>query len=112
MRHRPHPGAEAEEGKWEGDRGPARRAPGGGGGGGVRRHRHGRGEGGRRSGNVTARASRKQGREARGPVRGGEKGKWAGPIGIVNFLIYSNNFQMSLNCFDQKVDLPSSKNFK
>jgi hypothetical protein len=32
MRHRPHPGAEAEEGKWEGDRGPARRAPGGGGG--------------------------------------------------------------------------------
>jgi hypothetical protein len=34
MRHRPHPGAEAEEGKWEGDRGPARRAPSGGGGGG------------------------------------------------------------------------------
>jgi hypothetical protein len=23
-------------------------------------------------------------------------------------LIYSNNFQMSFNCFDQKVDLPSS----
>jgi hypothetical protein len=27
-------------------------------------------------------------------------------------LIYSNNFQMSSNCFDQKVDLSSSKNFK
>jgi hypothetical protein len=27
-------------------------------------------------------------------------------------LIYSNNFQMSLNYFDQKVDLPSSKKFQ
>jgi hypothetical protein len=30
----------------------------------------------------------------------------------VESLIYSNNFQMSSNCFDQKVDLPSSKKFK
>jgi hypothetical protein len=35
-RHPPLPGVEAEEGKWEGCRGPAQRAPGGGGEGGVR----------------------------------------------------------------------------
>jgi hypothetical protein len=42
-----------------------------------------------------------------GPARGKEK--WAGPEEAVEFLIYSNNFQTSLNCFDQKVEFPSSK---
>jgi hypothetical protein len=28
------------------------------------------------------------------------KGKWAEPEGIVRFLIYSNKFQTSLNCFE------------
>jgi hypothetical protein len=38
-----------------------------------------------------------------------EKGKkWARPKGIVKVLIYSEIFQMSTNCFDQKVNLPSS----
>jgi hypothetical protein len=46
----------------------------------------------------------------RGPARG--KGKWAGPEETMEFSISSNKFQISLNCFDQKVDLPSSKNFK
>jgi hypothetical protein len=45
-----------------------------------------------------------------GPDRGKEK--WVGPEETVEFFIYSNNFQTSLNCFDQKVDLPSPKNFK
>jgi hypothetical protein len=47
---------------------------------------------------------------ARGPAQ--EKEKQAGPKGIMNFLIYSNNFQMSSNFFDQKVDPLNSKNFK
>jgi hypothetical protein len=47
---------------------------------------------------------------ARGLAR--EKEKWVGPKERVKFFIYSNNFQVSLNCFDQKVDLPSSKIFK
>jgi hypothetical protein len=47
---------------------------------------------------------------ARGPAQ--EKDKRARPKGIVKILIYSNNFQMSSNCFTQKVDLPSSKKFK
>jgi hypothetical protein len=46
----------------------------------------------------------------RGPARG--KGKWARPEETMEFSISSNKFQTSLNCFDQKVDLPSSKNFK
>jgi hypothetical protein len=41
-----------------------------------------------------------------------EKEKWSEPKGIINFFIYSNNFQSSSKYFDQKVDLPSSKNFK
>jgi hypothetical protein len=45
-----------------------------------------------------------------GPAQ--EKEKRAEPKGIVKILIYSNKFQTSLNCFDQKVDLPSSKKFK
>jgi hypothetical protein len=47
---------------------------------------------------------------ARGPAQ--EKEKRAGPKVIVKILIYSNNFRTSLNCFDQKVELPSFKNFK
>jgi hypothetical protein len=47
---------------------------------------------------------------ARGPARGKEK--WVWPKEILEFFICSNNFQMSLNCFDEKVDLPRSKNFK
>jgi hypothetical protein len=46
----------------------------------------------------------------RGPAH--EKEKGVGPKGIVKILVYSNNFQMSSNCFDQKVDLQNSKNFK
>jgi hypothetical protein len=58
---------------------------------------------------------------ARGRGRGEEQGhvgqpggkrSGSGPKKQWNFLIYSNNFQMSSNCFDQKVDLPRSKNFK
>jgi hypothetical protein len=49
-------------------------------------------------------------RGACGLARGKEK--WARPKGIVKFFIYSKRFQMSMNCFDQKVNLPSSKNFK
>jgi hypothetical protein len=44
--------------------------------------------------------------------RSGEKENGLGRRGILNFFIYSNNFQTSLNYFDPKVDLPSSKNFK
>jgi hypothetical protein len=47
---------------------------------------------------------------AHGPAQ--EKEKRGGPKGIVKILIYSNNFQMRSNYFDQKVDLPSSKNLK
>jgi hypothetical protein len=47
---------------------------------------------------------------ARGPARGKEK--CAVPKETVEFFIYSNNFQISSNCFDQKVDLSSAKNFK
>jgi hypothetical protein len=47
---------------------------------------------------------------ARGPAQ--EMEEWAGSKGIVKILIYSNNFQTSSNCFDQKLDLSSSKNFK
>jgi hypothetical protein len=92
-------------------RGPARRVPGGG--------------GGERSGDTgTSAAEAGTGQAMRQCVQGGnrggrawagpgkKKGKWAGPNGIVNFFIYSNNFQTSLNCFDQKVDVSSSKNFK
>jgi hypothetical protein len=44
---------------------------------------------------------------------GGERCRQVGPAqGTVKILIYLNNFQMSLNCFDQKLDLPSSKIFK
>jgi hypothetical protein len=49
-------------------------------------------------------------------------GAWAGPGGkrrsgpILDeqdfFLIYSTKFQTSSKCFDQKVDLPGSKNLK
>jgi hypothetical protein len=45
-----------------------------------------------------------------GPTRG--EGKQAGSKRNIDFFIYSNNFQMSSNCFDPKVDIPSSKNFK
>jgi hypothetical protein len=44
--------------------------------------------------------------------RAGKEEAWAEPEGTRTFLIYSNEFQTSSNCFDQKVDLPSSKNFK
>jgi hypothetical protein len=44
---------------------------------------------------------------ARGPAR--EKGKWAEPEGIESFLIYSNKFQTSLNCFEQNVDYQAPK---
>jgi hypothetical protein len=37
---------------------------------------------------------------ARGPAWGKEK--WAGPEETVEFFIYSNKFQTSSNCFDQK----------
>jgi hypothetical protein len=36
---------------------------------------------------------------------------WAEPEGTMTFLFYSNKFQTSSNCFDQKVDLPSSRKF-
>jgi hypothetical protein len=36
-------------------------------------------------------------------------GCWAGPKGIVTFLIYSNNFRFDLNLFDQKVAFCFSK---
>jgi hypothetical protein len=49
-------------------------------------------------------------RGACGPARG--KGEWVEPEGIGRFLISSNKFETSLNCFDQNVDLPSSKNSK
>jgi hypothetical protein len=55
-------------------------------------------------------SEREGGLGARVPAQ--EKEKRYGPKGIVKFFIYSNNFQTSLNCFDQKVDLPSSKNLK
>jgi hypothetical protein len=45
-----------------------------------------------------------------GPAQG--KGKWAELEGIGRILIYSNKFQTSLNCFEQKLDLPSPKNSK
>jgi hypothetical protein len=38
----------------------------------------------------------------------GKGKKRARPKGIVKVLIYSEIFQMSTNCFDQKVNLPSS----
>jgi hypothetical protein len=44
--------------------------------------------------------------------RPGEKENRLGRRGIVKCFIYSNNFQICLNCFDPKVDLPSSKYFK
>jgi hypothetical protein len=40
------------------------------------------------------------------------EGQWAGPEETVKVLIYLNNFPTNLNCFDQKVDLPSSKIYK
>jgi hypothetical protein len=40
------------------------------------------------------------------------EGKWAGPEETVKVLIYLNNFPTNLNCFDQKVDLSSSKIYK
>jgi hypothetical protein len=98
----------------------ARRVPRGGVGGSEWPLMAGRGRGGCRSGG--ARAGEEGGRVrsggawleesegARGPAQ--EKEKRAGPKGIVKILIYSNNLQTSSNCFDQKVDLPSSRNFK
>jgi hypothetical protein len=54
-----------------------------------------------------------------GSVRGGQGRVDRPRKGVVgraqrnsNFFIYSDNFQMSSNCFDKKVDLPSSKSFK
>jgi hypothetical protein len=47
---------------------------------------------------------------AHGPAR--RKEKWVGPEETIEFLIYSNNFQTSSDCFNQKVDLPSSKKIK
>jgi hypothetical protein len=44
---------------------------------------------------------------AHGPAR--RKGKWAETIGIGRFLIYSSKFEISLNCSEQKADLPSPK---
>jgi hypothetical protein len=41
-----------------------------------------------------------------------KKGEWAEPEETGGFFIYSNRIQTSLNSFDQKVDLPSSKNSK
>jgi hypothetical protein len=40
------------------------------------------------------------------------EGNWVGPEETVNVLIYLNNFLTNLNCFDQNVDLPSSKIYK
>jgi hypothetical protein len=51
-------------------------------------------------------------REAGCVGRPGEKGKWAEPEGTRGFLIYSNRIQTSSNGFDQKLDLPSFKNYK
>jgi hypothetical protein len=52
-------------------------------------------------------------REARGHVgRSRKKMGWAKPGRTGKFVIYSNEFQTSSKCFDQKVDLPSFKNFK
>jgi hypothetical protein len=51
----------------------------GGGGGGVRRHRHGCDRGRRWSGDVAARAGRKQERGTRGPVWGKRKENGSGP---------------------------------
>jgi hypothetical protein len=48
--------------------------------------------------------------EARGAWASSEKKEaWAEPKGTVTFLIYSNEFQISSNRFDQKVDLTSSQ---
>jgi hypothetical protein len=41
-----------------------------------------------------------------------KKGERAEPEETGGFFIYSNRIQTSLNSFDQKVDLPSSKNSK
>jgi hypothetical protein len=54
-------------------------------------------------------------RERRGAGRmgrPGEKGEWAEPEETGGFFIYSNRIQTSSNIFDQKVDLPRSKNSK
>jgi hypothetical protein len=51
-------------------------------------------------------------REAQGTWAGPERKRHGLPEGTRIFLIYSNEFQTSLNCFDQKIYLPSSKNFK
>jgi hypothetical protein len=40
------------------------------------------------------------------------KKKCAEPAGTGEFFIYSNKIQTSSNYFDQKVDLPNSKNSK
>jgi hypothetical protein len=52
--------------------------------------RAGHGEGGCRSGGVAAHAGWNKGRRV---WTGPEKGKWAGPSGIEEFLIYSKEFQ-------------------
>jgi hypothetical protein len=36
-------------------------------------------------------------------------GAWAEPAGTGEFFIYSNKIQISLNCFDQKVDYQAPK---
>jgi hypothetical protein len=61
-------------------------------------------------GKATRGGRERKGAGAWGPARGEEE--WAEPEGTGQFLIYSIKFQTSLNCFDQKVDLTSSKNSK
>jgi hypothetical protein len=46
---------------------------------------------------VVACVGRKQGRGARGPIREKKKGEMGRPQGIVNFLIYSKEFQKEVN---------------
>jgi hypothetical protein len=81
----------------------------------ARAARHGPHKRGTGVSNAWALAGSGRERERRGTGRVGRAGKeeaWAEPEGTRTFLIYSNEFQTSSNCFDQKVDLPSSKNFK
>jgi hypothetical protein len=59
-------------------------------------------------------AAREGGRREAWAVHGPawKKKVWADPEGTVMFGIFSNQFQTSSICFDQKVDLPNSKNSK
>jgi hypothetical protein len=54
-------------------------------------------------------SQRRQRRAHRGSWATVMVGCWAGPKGIVTFLIYSNNFRFDLNLFDQKVAFCFSK---